>query len=212
MDIRYNISELFQVAFGINSPVFIPEPLLKSPPVNINYSGLVPLDENYAGENGFRTMSWMGTPIVFPVKFKGKEYQLYNGLGEIIKTRLNDYQLPAATLLSFRRAKNITRTNLLGSNGTVKEIYGMDDWVIDVKGLCLDEPGNPAADQLAKLLRWEELADAIEVRGSLFSSLKISAVAMLDFQKDGTQAKPGVIPFQFQLLSDEAVELVISGL
>lgn len=204
-DLRYNISDLFKAAFGIISPVYILEPVNSDSSANITYEGIEVLPEYYEEES----KSWMGTPIIFPATFKGDTYKQYNGKGEIINTSLNDFELPPATMFSFRRAKNITRTNLLGSNGTVKEIFGFDDWVIDVRGLALDEPTKSAADQIDELLKWERLADAIKVNGKLFNQRKIDRVAMADWSDNLTQAQPGAIPFQFQLYSDEAIELII---
>lgn len=204
-DIRYNVSELFSDAFGINSPVFITEPLRRDVPATISLQGVETLPEYYKSD----VMSWMGTPIMFPVTFKGGSYKRYKGNGEIERKTLSDYLLPAATMFSFRRAKNITRTNLLGSNGTVKEIYGFDDWVIDVRGLCLDEPTRSAHSQLEELLQWEELADAINLSGELFNQRKISRVSMADWGDNLQQGSPGVIPFQFQLYSDEDIILTL---
>ncbi|WP_188494881.1 DUF6046 domain-containing protein [Flavobacterium palustre] len=151
----------------------------------------------------------MGTPIVFSAKFLGGSYKRFKPNGEIESIPMADFQLPPATMFSFRRAHNVTRTNLLGANGTVKEIYGFDDWIIDVRGLCLDEPTRSAHDQLDELLKWEELADSFGVSGKLFEQRKIARVCVADWSDNLQQASPGVIPFQFQLFSDEAIELVL---
>lgn len=201
-DLKYNVSELFNEAFGVNTPVFRTEGSAKESP-QLDFSGLEMLPERDF-KNGY-----MGTPILFPVTLEGGQYWQYKANGELEQERLEDFQLPPATMLSFRRAKNITRTNLLGSNGTVKEIYGFDDWIIDVRGLCLDEPGNPSTAQMENLLKWEKLADAIGVQGELFNQLAIDAVCIADFKRDSVQAKPWVIPFSFQLYADEAAELIL---
>lgn len=204
MAVNYNIQQLFNEFFGVSAPVYvIPESKQQKP--DINFSGLEQLPENYKGES----TSWMGTPIVFPATFKGGSYQRYKMNGELENVRLNDFMLPAATMFSFRRPKNIERTNLLGSNGTVKEIYGFDDWTIDVRGICLDEPGQSAHDQYEQLLQWEQLADAIGITGKLFNQKEIDAVAMSDWNDNVVQGKPGVIPFSFQMYSDQPIELAI---
>lgn len=200
--LNYNIRQLFADAFGINAPIYrVPNEPQR--PVAISYQGIEALPENYTSES----TSWMGTPILFAATFKGGTYNRYKHNGEMEAVTLNDLELPAATLFSFRRAKNIERTNLLGSNGTVKEIYGFDDWVIDVKGICLDEPNRTAHEQYEALLQWERLADAIDISGYLFGQKQIEAVAMSDWSDNVVQGKPGTIPFSFQLYSDEAIEL-----
>ena len=195
-------------AFGINAPIYrVPND--KQGPVGINYQDIEELPRYYDKEYDDKPVptSWMGTPIIFSATFKGGTYNRYKLNGQMETVNLEDLQLPAATMFSFRRAKNIERTNLLGSNGTVKEIYGFDDWIIDVKGLCLDEPDRSAHEQYEALLQWEEIADAIGIKGVLFNQKSIDAVSMSDWNDNVVQGKPGTIPFSFQLYSDEAIEL-----
>lgn len=200
----YNVAQLFKAAFGINSPIYFPKTEEKNSPV-LTYEGVEILPDYYDADS----TSWMGTPILFSATFKNGTYKQYNSVGEIVETTLNDFELPSATLFSFRRAKNITRTELLGNNGTVKEIFGFDDWVIDVRGVALDEPNRSAHAQIDELLKWERLADSIKISGKLFNQRRIDAVVMNDWSDNIQQAQPGVIPFSFQLFSDEALELII---
>ena len=204
MRVNYNISELFKTAFGIKQPIYyLPEDNNKKP--SINYQGLEMLPDYYESDS----QSWMGTPILFSATFKGDSYKKFAPSGEIVRTSLEDFTLPAATLFSFRRAKNITRTNVNGDDGSVKEIFGFDDWIIDVRGLALDEPTISAHEQITQLLLWEELADAIKVTGKLFNQRRIDRVVMSDWSDNVTQGKSGVISFQFQLMGDKAIELII---
>lgn len=205
-DIRYNVSQLLQAAFGFNSPVYIPEPIFNDEPANISYSGLEVLPDYY---NEGNLKSWMGTPIVFPVKFLGGSYMRYKGNGEIERVSIADFKLPPATMFSFRRSKNIERTQISGGDGTVKEYYGFDDWIIDVRGICLDEPERSAAEQLTDLLQWENLADSFGISGTLFEQHKISRVCLDGWSDNVQQGKPGVIPFQFQLFSDKDIILLL---
>ena len=213
MDAKFNLSQLFGAAFGISSPIFITADTNVSIAsgsdkyvTNLNdYKGVVFIEDYYEKE----ATSWMGTPILGLLTFKAGTYKIYSGKGELNDIELPDFILPPATLFSFRRAKNITKTNLLGSNGTVKEIFGFDDWVIDVKGLAVDTPESSARDQLRDLKVWEELASAIKVSGRLFGMKKIDAVVMDDYKEESIQGSPGIIPFSMTLTSDEAVELIL---
>lgn len=202
---KYNLSELFQSAFGIATTVYIPQLFTPPPSQQINYDSIKALPEHYSSTDS----SWMGTPIMFQAKFKGGSYMRYKANGEIEFVNMQDYKLPPATMFSFRRAHNITRTNLLGANGTVKEIYGFDDWVIDVKGLCLDEPSRSAHDQLKELLQWEKIADSIGISGELLEQREISQIAISDWSDNLQQGSSGVIPFSFQMWSDEDIILVL---
>ena len=205
MDARYNLSKLFSAAFGINSPIFITEPLGKKALNTFDYKGIGLIEDYYTKE----ATSWMGTPIIGLLKFKSGTYKIYNSTGILEDIEYNDFVLPPATLFSFRRSKNITKTNLLGNNGTVKEIFGFDDWVIDVKGLAVDTPQSSARDQIIAIKEWEELASAISVSGKLFTIKNIHAVVMDDYKEESIQGSPGIIPFSMTLTSDDAVELIL---
>lgn len=214
-DIRYNIGELFQAAFGINSPVYITEPFLRQAPARFDWSGVdvLPSLEEQINEKKLPE-SWMGTPIAFEAEFDGEEvsYLRYKMNGELEEVNLPSQVFPATTMFSFRRSKNITRTNVLGSNGTVKEIYGFDDWHIDVRGLCLPLPDKTSLQQLEELLEWEKLADAVKIKGSLFRKLNIFRVAIADFAYNIPQGKPDVVAFTMQLYSDDPLELQLTNM
>ena len=203
-DIRYNVSQLFKAAFGINSPVFITEPLIRSKPTELSFKGIKQLPEYYQPD----ATSWMGTPIMFQAKFENGSYRRYKPNGDTESIQMAEFILPPATMFSFRRAKNVNKTNVLGSTGTVKEIFGFDDWIIDVRGLAIDEPNRTAAEQIAELLKWEELADGIDVSGELFNSHNIFRVAMEDWNDNLVQGKLGVIAFSCQLTSDVTLDLI----
>lgn len=198
-----DISQLFNIAFG-----FIP----------VRYATNV-LDQNNGVASyqsiptkpieDVKKMSWMGTPVMFPMKFRGGYYNRYSNAGRLILNSYQDFELPHASVADFRRAKNITKTNVLGSNGTVKEIYGFDDWQIRIRGLCLDTPKMSAYEQHLQLLQWEEIADSIEVIGALFKDKSIYRLTIEDFDFKQPQGKQNVIPFEITASSDEPLELQI---
>ena len=213
-DIRYDIGQLFQIAFGMNSPIYITHPILAPSSPSIEYYGadvLPDFEEGLAQDE--MPISWMNTPIVFSASLDGDDgkYWRYKMNGELEQVKMETLAFPAATMFSFRRAKNITRTNVLGSNGTVKEIYGFDDWQIDVRGLCLPTTEKTSMQQLEGLLEWENIADAVKINGSLFNKAGIYRVAISDFAWNIPQGKPDVIAFTMQMLSDDPLELQLTN-
>ncbi|CDF80568.1 conserved hypothetical protein [Formosa agariphila KMM 3901] len=200
---RPDISQLFNAAFGV---IPITYKVDNQAPNNglVNYQS-IPVKTYEAAKK----MSWMGTPIMFPMKFKGGSYQYYKSTAVLAQKQLNDFELPPATMVDFRRAKNITKTQVLGSNGTVKEIYGFDDWQIRIRGLCLDTPNQSAYEQHLSLLPWEGLADSIEVLGELFIDKSIYRITLEDVDFKQAQGKENVIPFEITASSDEPLELVL---
>lgn len=206
-DYRYNLSQLFSATFGINAPIFITEPLPfdKRENANLDYNGIKTIDHYYDSEKS----SSLGTPILGLLKFKAGEYQSYYSDGTLGLAKYQDFYLPASTLFFFRRSKNITKTNLLGSNGTIKEIFGFDDWIIDVKGLALDDEASSAREKIMALEEWVDIAGAISIESKLFSTKKITNVVIDDYKQEAVQGSPGIIPFTMTFLSDEAIELIL---
>jgi hypothetical protein len=206
MNGKYIVSKLFQEAFGINTPIFIPWQFTPNLPPSILY------DAAAAEPQEYDAVSVLNTPVLFPVSFEGGTYQIYTLSGDLEDLKIEDFTLPYSTLLQFRRAKNITRTNVLGSSGTVKEIFGFDDWVIDVKGLCLNERGIKAGDTLSKLLEWEKIASSVRIKGNqLFNQISVGAVAINDWSHQVLQGQDGAIAFQFTMYSDVFMELNFIG-
>ncbi|TWP30508.1 hypothetical protein ETU08_01750 [Apibacter muscae] len=205
MDARYYVSKALQKLFGYNLPIYFPYRLNKQLPAEIIFP-----DVTLKEEEEILKLSYLGTPIVAPTTFKAGEYRKYKANGELTSISLPDFQLPLVTLIEFRRAKNIIKTDMLGANGTVKEIYGMDDWVISFRGYAMDEPNKKAQDQIENLLKFEELADSIEVDGILFTSKNIHRLAIESIELGQLEAEPGTIPFTITASSDEALELVLT--
>lgn len=204
---KYVTSKIFQAAFGVNMPIFIPWEFLPQIPTQFDFEVQTMDGQEY------EAMSYLKTPVMFPMTFSGGTYQKYKDDGSLENVTMQDYTLPFSTLMTFRRAKNITRTNVLGSKGTVKEIYGFDDWIIDVKGLCLNENGKgQASKELKKLLEWEALADSIELKANqLFNHIGIGAVAISDWSHQVLQGQDGAVAFQFTMYSDDYKEALLTA-
>lgn len=200
MNTSFNISNLLSNAFGIKAPLFVlPSEAPQNGEASYGSIPVKPLEEA-------KKLSWLGTPIIYPMLFKGGEYQFYQPTGIIGSVRLNDFEIPPATLVDFRRAKNITKTRLSGNNGTVKEIYGFDDWQIRIRGLCLDTPQSSAYEQHQELLKWENLADSIQVQGELFLDKNIYSLVIEDINFSQPEGKQNIIPFEITAVSDEPLE------
>ncbi|AOR29540.1 hypothetical protein FORMB_25230 [Formosa sp. Hel1_33_131] len=203
MNTNFDIATLLSKAFGVNTANFV---LPNDAPQNgdASYTS-IPVKEKKEAKK----MSWLGTPIIYPTVFKGSTYQYYKETGIIDDQALNDFNIPPATLIDFRRAKNITKTKILGSNGTVKEIYGFDDWQIRFRGLCLDTPQVSAYEQHQELLKWENIADSIEVIGELFLDKSIYRLVIEDINFPQLEGKQNIIPFEIAAVSDAPLELIL---
>jgi len=198
MDPKFNIGNLLNQAFGITNMT-----------IGGGFKGVKVVDD--VAE--VHRQSYLGTPIIYPVIFKGQKYQYYTDTGEIDTIQLADFELPSVSLSSFSRKKNISQTKMTAGYGTVKEMYGFDDWQIQIRGLCLKDPSHPTAqtafDQHLELLAFEKVAEAIPVEGELFNEKGIDALVIRSIKFDQVPGKPGVIPFTITCTSDTPTELML---
>lgn len=207
--INYNIAQLFDIAFGIKSIGVYDVGQVNAKPtdVNFNYSGMGRVKQPH---ESFRT-SHLGTPIILPLYLAGGNYNVYNELGEVKLQQFENFEMPAATLVSMRRAKIITRTKALAAKGTVKEMYGFDDWRIDIRGFCLADPSHPTAQtayaQKKILAKYENIVGGISIYSELFDDMGINAITIDELTFNQLKGKPGVIPFYMRCSSDEPLEL-----
>ena len=209
--INYNIADLFKEAFGIGGLAVYNIPMDKEQGgVQLDFTGLDVVQPISAPQR----MSHLGTPILFPITFKGKKYKVFNDQGDVVLKDFEDFELPAVTLTSFRRAKIMSKTNTLGSNGTVKEMYSFSDWAIDIRGICLRDPKQPqklfeANDQKIRIAEMEEIVDSIRVYGALFTDINIDDIVIEELSFSQLKGRPGTIPFYMRCSSDQPIELIL---
>ncbi len=192
---QYNTSELFELAFGIKT------------------IGNYKIDKVSEGLDYESKLSYLGTPMIVPIKFKGKGYQIFNDFGEVVIDKFEDFSLPASTLVNLRRAKTIVKTKASAAKGTVKEIFGFDDWQIDIMGFCLADKAHTTAktarEQKIKLNEFDAIVDSIQVVSELFDDFDISHLVINEIQFNQLRGKPGVIPFSLRCSSDEPSNLFL---
>ncbi|SIQ74253.1 DUF6046 domain-containing protein [Maribacter ulvicola] len=186
----YNISDLFKIAFGLTVDPYNISTLNKSIQDNQKYKGITLLPTEKV-----ERLSHLGTPILHPIKFEKGNYKTYNEKGEIIMTGLSDLYLPPTTLVDFKRAKILSRSTAIQGVGTVKELYGFDDWKIRIRGLCLNTPSNTARQQINELLKWEKVASGVDVVAKFFNDKGIYSIAIESIEIKQIAGKPSVIPF-----------------
>ncbi len=202
------VSNILNEIFGFNSPVYIPNAWFDQPgvmPVFENVK-LLPLEES-------EVSSSLGTPVFGDITFEGGTYNVYNKFtGAVEKATYGSYTLPYSCLVDFSRANNVITTPVMGGTGTVKEIYGIGDWDVTIRGIAFnnDKYGKTAHRQINDdLVAWADLCDAIEVSGSVFWGKKISRIVIKSLDIQPIEAKWNVIPFTIQAVSDEDIKLTL---
>lgn len=208
IDNRAALGQLFKTAFGV-APVYMTVPIGKTGEVKIEGFNPLVKDEDINEDEILKSV--YGTPIIYPVQFVGSEYPVYDWYGKLTKKNYQDLWLPATTMVDFTRAKNVIKTNVLGANGTVKEIFGFDDWQIRIRMLCLDDNKYKAREYADLLQDWFEIAGGINVRGSIFTKKEIYNIVIEDFDVKTLAGSPGVIPIEMSASSNEPVEIFLNS-
>lgn len=202
MDNRYNISQLFKLAFGTNLPVYLTVPIGREPVHTAEYGSIRTVEREEA-----MRLSKLGTPIVFPMKFTAGSYKFYDYQSKIVEKQLADFWLPPATMVDFSRVKNISRTDVIGGNGTVKEIYGFDDWQIRIRTVCHNDELS-SREYEKRLIEWSEVIQSISVEGDLFGWKNIHNLVIESIDIRSLEGTPNIIPIELNCISDEPFELI----
>ncbi|KAB8153424.1 hypothetical protein EZY14_009330 [Kordia sp. TARA_039_SRF] len=206
----YNIGNLFEEIFGLKVNNAYKPKLINQKQEKVDsgsYTGITYIED----ESEVSRLSYLGTPIIHPITFKAGVYQYFDPQGKVVDEQLQDFELPATTLVNFRRAKTQTKVKVNAGDGTNKERSGFTDWNIDIRGLCLKDPSHPQAqdpyEQLEKILSFEKLMSAIKVDGFLFEIRDIYNITIDDISTPQVKGAPGVVPFQLRCSSDKPFEL-----
>lgn len=203
IDVGFAVSLLGDV-FGFNSPVYIPYSLkdkyaLDDARYNISF----------VADNEADRLSQFGTPVLGTFTTYGGQYKVYDKrTGQLVDKEFGEFEFPAATIVDFGRSKNITKTPTIGSSGTVKEIYGFEDWKINIRGVCLNDNSRVAQktvrEQQLAMIALNEIADSVGIlKGALFLDKRITRIVIENLTFTAVQGKPDIIQFEMECVSDE---------
>ena len=204
-EFRYDISQLFNLAFSSIGDLARYDVSQGQPSKTIPAYPEIPAAEITESN----VVSHFGTPIMFPITFNGGNYKKYNnGLIETIE--MDSYRLPATTLTDIRRAKIIRKTRVSGGTGSIKELYGLDDYMIRIRGLIIHEnPDTFPEAELQRIQEFGDLADSVSVSGGLFDLLKIYQIDINEVAYQQLKGYPNVLPFFIRAESNEPIELIL---
>ena len=138
---------------------------------------------------------------------------MYDDSGKVYKRKMDDWTLPYSCIIDFSREKIITQTKTLGGTGTVKELFGLDDWEITIRGIAFNDRiwdnQKSAQEIIDKLVEWNHVCDSIPVVGNLFGRKDIDNIVIKKLSIQPIEGRYNVIPFQIDAISDEPIELIL---
>ncbi len=203
LDIGYAVSLLSNV-FDFNSPVYLPYSLSERYALSdADYKVEVVADEQYD------RLSQFGTPVIGSFIVRGGEYKVYDKRTGLLKDKeYSSFEFPVASIVDFSRDKNVIKTPTIGSTGTVKEIFGLQDWNINIRGFCMNDPSRKenitAKEQQLALIALNEIAGALVIeKGSIFLDKQITRFVIESLSFKAVQGKPNLIQYEIQAVSDE---------
>lgn len=194
--------------FGISSPVFLPWG--KSPEYSVqSFPNVEIIDVEPAD-----TVTDFGVPVYGAFEFKEGTYNTYDKMtGQVKTVKMTGMAMPYSCIAEFSRPMIMTQTSVLGATGSVKEVYGIDDWNIRIRGIAMDNTiwgiGLTAQEQINDLVKWRDICDAIGITGKIFNEKEIYRIAIKDMSIRPVEGRWGVIPFEIDAVSDEPIELMI---
>lgn len=205
---QYDIVDAIRENLGRRSIIYRPSDNPTAAP-DVRYSDLGIIDHGVADR-----LSSMGTPIVFPITFKGGRYKRYDKDGRVQEITMGDFTLPPTCVATFRRAKIKRKTRVVAGRASIKEQYGHDDWEIVIEGWLLDDDDQPQglrefSDQEARLLEWETLADSIQVEGEVFAAKGIYRMDIDEIEIRPVRGRERWVAFRITCESDDPTELIL---
>lgn len=161
-------------------------------------------------------LSQFGTPVLgtFWAVPDDLPYNVWSIDDKLVDKEFQEFEFPIATLVDFSRPKNIVKSATIGGKGTVKEIMGLGDWEINIRGLLVNDDSRTAQktakQQQYALDRLNEIAGAIKVRGKIFEERYISHIVLETPSFTPVQGKPGLVQYEIKAYSDES--FLLTGL
>jgi hypothetical protein len=117
------------------------------------------------------------------------------------------YMLPNEPLVSIGLSKTIVKTVTVGKykKGTVKEYINTDDYIISIKGVCVDkyDPEVYPSDQVKALDEMVNISDSLQVEENAFFELfGIRNIVIEDIQFDEMIGESGMQRYTIKAISD----------
>lgn len=236
LDIGYAVSLLGDV-YGFNSPVYLPYSRkrefeargyvlpenIKNDAIN-GYSGIkiIPDEDKFSAQKDKSRYSSFHTIVLGDFWMEGGDHFIFDEYsGKLITKKYSDFEFPIASIVTFTREKNVVKTPILGGHGTVKEIFGFDDWQIQIDGIIFTdaskrdiERGQEAfvtmTEQMNQIQQIDKIAGSIKVTGDVFSFKEITRIVIESISFNPIQGKPKIMPYSIKACSDS--DILLTGL
>lgn len=132
------------------------------------------------------------------------------GSGEVL---LNAPFTFETSLIELNQTKNIVRTVIAGTNGSVKEFMSEGDFIINLKGVIVGDVANQRPDVILvdKLIQYLKAPLALPVYCTFLNEFNINSVVIESYKYGQREGARNVIDIEINMLSDSPIELSVSA-
>jgi hypothetical protein len=116
-------------------------------------------------------------------------------------------------LIEVNQTKNIVKTAIAGTDGTVKEYMSEGDYVINLKGVIVGETANqrPDINKLNSLVAYLKAPLSIPISCSFLNEWIINSVVIESYKVGQREGARNIIDVEINMLSDSVIELSSSN-
>lgn len=124
--------------------------------------------------------------------------------------KIDGWQLPNEPLVGLSLSKKIERTFINGRQGTVKELISNDDYIIQIKGICVNEDSDDyPEDQVSRLREICEKSESLSVTCELLRIHNISNIVINNYKIPADAGAQSYQKYTIEAFSDNILELVL---
>jgi len=113
-------------------------------------------------------------------------------------------------LMDISQESNIVTTVVQGRKGTIKEQISLGDVAVSLRGLIVNENGTETSSLAAAFKRYMDLPVAFPVTNPILNKIGVYYLVRRNLQFPGVNQQMNVQAFSIEMLSDDAIELIIS--
>ena len=158
-------------------------------------------------DSDYDRLSQFGTPVLGSFRVEAGTYKAYDSNDKLADIQIDDFEFPVASIVEFSRRKGTVVTETIGGKGSVKEIMGLSDWSISIRGLIVQDDSRKSfktvTEQQQQIDKLNEVAGAIKVNGKIFFERDIHHILIQELRYTPVQGKPGLVQYEITALSDE---------
>jgi len=116
-------------------------------------------------------------------------------------------------LIEVNQTKNIVKTTIAGTDGSVKEYMSEGDFVVNLKGVIVGDTANqrPDINVLNSLVAYLKAPVSIPISCNFLNELLISSVVIESYKLGQREGARNVVDIEINMLSDSVIELSSTG-